>query len=68
MLFGTSDSKRDDFGRATGRIAPFPVAIVGEGKQAALVSPVQLAMILEGIEPVAVKKRKRFTLEKTGSN
>ena len=45
-----------------------PVAIIGEGKQVALVSPAQLAMILEGIEPVAVRKRKRFTLEKTGSN
>ena len=45
-----------------------PVAIIGEGKQVALVSPAQLAMILEGIEPVAVRKRKRFTLKKTGSN
>jgi len=66
--FGPSGSKRDDFGRATGRTAPFPVAIIGEGKQVALVSPAQLAMILEGIEPVAIRKRKRFTLEKTGSN
>ena len=45
-----------------------PVAITGEGKQVALVSTAQLAMILEGIEPVAVKKRKRFALQKTGQN
>ena len=45
-----------------------PVAITGEGSQVALVSAAQLAMILEGIEPVAVKKRKRFTLQNTGSN
>jgi len=52
-----------------------PVAITGEGKQVALVSQAQLAMILEGIEPVVllrwwheVKKRKRFALQKTGSN
>jgi len=37
-----------------------PVAIIGEGRQVALVSAAQLAMILEGIEPVVVKKRKRF--------
>jgi len=45
-----------------------PVAITGEGKQVALVSAAQLAMILEGIEPVAIKKRKRFSLKNTGSN
>jgi transposase len=45
-----------------------PVAMIGEGKQVALASAAQLAMILEGIEPVAVKKQKRFTLQNTGSN
>jgi hypothetical protein len=45
-----------------------PVAITGEGKQVALVSQAQLAMILEGIEPVAVKKRKRFALQNTSPN
>jgi len=45
-----------------------PVAITGDGKPVALVSAAQLAMILEGIEPVVVKKRKRFTLKNTGSN
>lgn len=45
-----------------------PVALLGEGRQVALVSPAQLAMILEGIEPVIVKKRKRFTLENKASN
>jgi len=49
----------------TGRFR-IPVAIIGEGKQVALVSPAQLAMILEGIEPLAVRKRKRFTLKNTG--
>jgi hypothetical protein len=42
--------------------------MIGEGKQVALVSPAQLAMILEGIEPVAVKKRKRFRLQNHVSN
>jgi Transposase and inactivated derivatives len=42
-----------------------PVAIVGEGKRVALISTAQLAMILEGIEPVVVKKRKRFSLQNT---
>jgi transposase len=45
-----------------------PVALLGEGRQVALVSPAQLAMILEGIEPIIIKKRKRFTLENTASN
>jgi len=45
-----------------------PVSMTGEGKQVALASAAQLAMILEGIEPVAVKKRKRFALQNTGSN
>jgi hypothetical protein len=42
--------------------------MTGEGRQVALVSPAQLAMILEGIEPVAVKKRKRFRLQKNVSH
>jgi transposase len=45
-----------------------PVAMLGEGRQVALVSAAQLAMILEGIEPVVVKKRKRFMLQNTGAN
>jgi len=45
-----------------------PVVITGEGKQVALVSAAQLAMILEGIEPVVVKKQKRFRLQNAGSN
>jgi len=45
-----------------------PVAMTGEGQQVALASAAQLAMILEGIEPVVIKKRKRFTLQNTGSN
>ena len=42
-----------------------PVAIIGEGKRVVLISTAQLAMILEGIEPVVVKKRKRFCLQKS---
>jgi transposase len=45
-----------------------PVAMAGEGKRVVNVSTAQLAMILEGIEPIAVKKRKRFVLQNTGSN
>jgi len=56
-------SKRLEAGRFR-----IPVAIIGEGKQVALISPAQLAMILEGIEPLAVKKRKRFALQNKGSN
>lgn len=42
-----------------------PVAIIGEGQRVVLISTAQLAMILEGIEPVAIKKRKRFSLPTT---
>ena len=45
-----------------------PVALLGNGQAVALVSAAQLAMILEGIEPVVVKQRKRFTLKKPVSN
>jgi len=45
-----------------------PVAILGNGEPVALISAAQLAMILEGIEPVVVKRQKRFMLENTGSN
>jgi transposase len=44
-----------------------PVAIMGNGEPVALVSAAQLAMILEGIEPVVVKRQKRFTLKNTDS-
>jgi len=44
-----------------------PVAILGNGESVALISAAQLAMILEGIEPVVVKRQKRFTLENTDS-
>lgn len=40
-----------------------PVSLVDGAKPVALVSAAQLAMILEGIEPVVVKQRKRFTLK-----
>jgi len=45
-----------------------PVALTGNGEPVALVSAAQLAMLLEGIEPLAVKRQKRFTLKNTGLN
>jgi len=40
-----------------------PVLLTADGEPVALVSVAQLAMILEGIEPIAVKQRKRFSLK-----
>jgi transposase len=46
----------------------FHIPLSVDGTQAvALVSAAQLAMILEGIEPVAVKQRKRFSLKQNSS-
>jgi transposase len=45
-----------------------PVAFSTKGEAVALVSAAQLAMILEGIEPVVVKRQKRFVLKNTASN
>jgi len=45
-----------------------PVALMGNGQAVALLSAAQLAMILEGIEPVVVKQRKRFSLKNTEQN
>jgi len=45
-----------------------PVALLGNGELVARVSAAQLAMILEGIEPVVVKRQKRFTLKNTAPN
>ena len=45
-----------------------PVSLVDGAKPVALVSAAQLAMILEGIEPVVVKQRKRFTLKNQAAN
>jgi len=45
-----------------------PVAIIDGAKPVALVSAAQLAMILEGIEPVLVKQGKRFTLKTIAPN
>jgi len=45
-----------------------PVAHTGGGESVVLVSTAQLAMILEGIEPVVVKRQKRFTLKTTAPN
>lgn len=45
-----------------------PVALIDNGQAVALVSAAQLAMILEGIEPVVVKQGKRFTLQNTFPN
>jgi transposase len=40
-----------------------PVSFTTDGEPVALVSAAQLAMILEGIEPIVVKQRKRFSLK-----
>ena len=45
-----------------------PTTLTSDGKPAVLVSAAQLAMILEGIEPVIVKQQKRFTLKNTAQN
>jgi len=45
-----------------------PVALIDGTKPVALVSAAQLAMILEGIEPVLVKQGKRFTLKTIAPN
>ena len=45
-----------------------PVALTSTGEPVALISAAQLSMILEGIEPVIVKRQKRFTLANTESN
>jgi len=45
-----------------------PVALLDNGEPVALVSAAQLAMILEGIEPVVIKRQKRFTLKYTAQD
>ena len=45
-----------------------PVALTEEGEPVALISAAQLAMLLEGIEPVIVKQQKRFSLKTTETN
>ena len=45
-----------------------PVALTSTGEPVALISAAQLAMLLEGIEPIVVKKQKRFTLKNTEQN
>jgi transposase len=39
-----------------------PAALTIDGESVVLISAAQLAMILEGIEPIVVKQRKRFLL------
>jgi len=45
-----------------------PVALTSEGEPVALISAAQLAMLLEGIEPIIVKRQKRFSLKSTEQN
>jgi len=45
-----------------------PTTLTSEGKPVALISAAQLAMILEGIEPIIVKRQKRFTLKNMEQN
>ena len=42
-----------------------PVALTPGGEAVVLVSAAQLAMILEGIEALAIKRQKRFSLKDT---
>ena len=44
-----------------------PVSLNTNGEQVVLVSAAQLAMILEGIEPIVVKRQKRFSLKQNSS-
>jgi len=44
-----------------------PVSLTIDGESVILVSAAQLAMILEGIEPIVVKQQKRFTLKNKDS-
>jgi len=44
-----------------------PVSFTTDGKPVVLVSAAQLAMILEGIEPIVVKRQKRFSLKQNSS-
>jgi transposase len=39
-----------------------PMSLTADGEAVVLLSAAQLAMILEGIEPIVVKQRKRFSL------
>jgi len=45
-----------------------PTTLTSDGEPAALISAAQLAMILEGIEPIIVKRQKRFSLKSTEQN
>jgi transposase len=45
-----------------------PIALTGDGEPVALISAAQLAMLLEGIAPVVVKRQKRFTLKSAEIN
>ena len=45
-----------------------PTILTSDGEPAVLISAAQLAMLLEGIEPVIVKQQKRFALKNTAQN
>lgn len=45
-----------------------PTTLTGDGEPAALLSAAQLAMLLEGIEPIIVKQQKRFALKNSEKN
>ena len=45
-----------------------PTTLTGDGEPAALLSAAQLAMLLEGIEPIIVKQQKRFALKNKEKN
>ena len=45
-----------------------PTILTCDGEPAVLISAAQLAMLLEGIEPIIVKQQKRFTLKNKEKN
>jgi transposase len=45
-----------------------PTILTNDGEPAVLISAAQLAMILEGIEPIIVKQQKRFALKNKEKN
>lgn len=45
-----------------------PVSLLGNGVKVVLLTAAQLAMIFEGIEPVAIKRQKRYSIENSAQN
>jgi transposase len=65
ILYGDRDGYALWYKRLEAGRFRVPVSLTAHGDSVVLVSAAQLAMILEGIEPIVVKQRKRFTLKNT---